>query len=101
PGEDQGNDGVLSVGEDWVFLATYTLVQADIDNGSVDNQASVSALSVGDDTPVNDSDNITTLLPANLCAPAPAVEVTKQGVADVDTDSDGCIDGITYTFTVA
>jgi gliding motility-associated-like protein len=101
PGEDEGGDEVLSVGEDWVFQATYSLQQADIDLGSVDNQANVTALSAGDDTPVNDSDSITTFLPVDLCAPAPAIQVTKQGQANVDNDNDGCIDGITYTFTVA
>ncbi|MBW8241572.1 gliding motility-associated C-terminal domain-containing protein, partial [Muricauda oceani] len=99
--EDDNNDGILSVGEDWVFQATYTLVQADIDNGSVDNQASVSALSVGDDTPVNDSDNITTPLPANLCelVPIPSIGLIKIGTL-VDINEDSCVETIQYSFSV-
>ncbi len=97
--EDDNNDGVLSVGEDWVFQATYPLVQADIDNGSVDNQADVDALSVGDDTPVNDSDNINTPLPVNLCAPAPSIGLIKTGSL-VDLNMDGCVETILYSFSV-
>ncbi|WP_437395576.1 gliding motility-associated C-terminal domain-containing protein [Flagellimonas lutimaris] len=98
--EDDGNDGILSIGEDWVFKATYNLLQADIDAGFVINNADVSALSVGIDTPTADQVLVQTDLPADLCAPAPAIEVIKSSVLNIDNDNDGCLDGITYTFTI-
>ncbi|MCL4201928.1 MAG: hypothetical protein KJ000_05495, partial [Pirellulaceae bacterium] len=41
---DSDEDGDLDVGETWVFTASYTLTQADIDAGQVDNAASVTAI---------------------------------------------------------
>lgn len=101
PGEDDGNDGILSVGEDWIYQGTYALViPQDTDNGFVINQADVTALSVGNDTPVADNQIIQTDLPVDLCAPAPAIQLIKTGDPSVDADANGCVDGILYTFTV-
>jgi len=100
PNEDDNNDGILSIGEDWVFEGTHALIQADIDNGFVVNNADVAALSVGDNTPVADNQQVQTDLPIDLCAPAPAIELLKVGEVNIDNDNNGCLDGITYTFTV-
>ena len=100
PGEDENNDGILSIGEDWVFEGTHAVIQADIDNGFVINNADVSALSVGNDTPTADQAQVQTDLPADLCAPLPAIELLKVGNLNIDNDNNGCLDGITYTFTV-
>lgn len=40
---DGGVAGALEVGETWVFEATYTLTQDDIDSGALENTASVAA----------------------------------------------------------
>ncbi|WP_159075808.1 DUF7507 domain-containing protein, partial [Muricauda brasiliensis] len=99
PGEDDGNDGILSIGEDWTYQATYTLLQADIDLGAVTNQADVSALSVGNNTPVADNQNIQTNLPAELCLPA-GLALVKAGEL-MDLNEDGCDETILYSFRVS
>lgn len=40
---DAGSDGLLSVGEAWIYRLTYTVQQADIDAGGISNQAFVTA----------------------------------------------------------
>ncbi len=107
-GTDNGDDGILSIGESWTYESTYELQQSDIDNGFVQNQASATASSIGDNTPVSDdsddnslleNDITNTTLPAELCLPAPSIGAIKQGQL-IDEDVDGCIDSILYTFTV-
>ena len=107
-GTDNGDDGILSIGESWTYEATYELQQSDIDNGFVQNQASATASSIGDNTPVSDdsddnslleNDITNTTLPAELCLPAPSIGAIKQGQL-IDEDVDGCIDSILFTFTV-
>src|SRR5690606_33881706 len=81
----------------------------DIDNGSVLNQATVTANTVGSDVPVFDlsdnddfSENETTsvLVPNNACTDGgTSLGLIKQGVL-VDTNFDGCLDTVRYTFTV-
>ncbi|MDO6590181.1 MULTISPECIES: DUF7507 domain-containing protein [Rhodobacterales] len=54
---DDGDAGVLDVGEDWVYTVTYALTQDDIDAGGITNSVLVEADSP-DDTSVTDvSDN--------------------------------------------
>ncbi|MEL6681887.1 MAG: Ig-like domain-containing protein, partial [Pseudomonadota bacterium] len=54
---DDGDAGVLDVGEDWIYTLTYTLTQDDIDAGGITNSVLVEADSP-DDTAVSDvSDN--------------------------------------------
>lgn len=76
-GTDQNNDGILSIGESWTFEASYPLTQQDIDNGLIQNQASVSAEPVGLDNQVTDlsddndlfeDDATTTSVPTDACA---------------------------------
>ncbi|WP_318308308.1 DUF7507 domain-containing protein, partial [Flagellimonas crocea] len=106
PFGDNGDD-ILDGSEVWTYTATYDITADDINTGKVDNQAKVTAdvlnfpgISIEDNSD-NDSfleDQITTV-DLSSCQ-TPAIQVTKQGAANVDADSDGCIDGITYTFTV-
>ena len=108
-GTDTNDDGVLSVGETWTYEALYAITQNDIDNGSVLNQATVTANTVGSDVPVFDlsdnddfSENETTsvLVPNNACTDGgTSLGLIKQGVL-VDTNFDGCLDTVRYTFTV-
>ncbi|WP_159075766.1 gliding motility-associated C-terminal domain-containing protein, partial [Muricauda brasiliensis] len=88
---DDGNDGILSAGESWTFEAYKGISQIDIDMGSFNNQATVTAVTVGNDEEVTDfsDDNSTseddptnTLIPIDACI-----------------DGDECPDGIRYIFT--
>ncbi|WP_199912708.1 DUF7507 domain-containing protein, partial [Muricauda brasiliensis] len=108
-GTDINDDGILSKGETWSYETIYTITQADINIGSVTNQATITgtvvnsieqAMDLSDDDSPFEDDPTNTVVPNELCNPDPFIQVTKQGTADVDEDSDGCIDGITYTFTV-
>ena len=55
-GDSNGN-GVLDPGETWVYTGTYTITQSDIDNGGVDNQATVTYTDPNHNTYTNDSDD--------------------------------------------
>ncbi|WP_318344845.1 gliding motility-associated C-terminal domain-containing protein [Flagellimonas baculiformis] len=108
-GTDVNNDGVLSVGEAWSYEALYAITQNDIANGFILNQATVTANTVAGDIPVFDlSDNndlfenemTTTTIPNDACTDGGAsLGLIKQGVL-VDTNADGCVDTVRYTFTV-
>ncbi|MBR9855532.1 MAG: gliding motility-associated C-terminal domain-containing protein, partial [Algicola sp.] len=76
PGEDIGDDGILSVGESWTFTANYIITEIDIESGSVVNQATVFATIAGQQTKVSDlsDDNsplennpTETLVPEEIC----------------------------------
>ena len=96
------NNGILEVGEVWVYTAQYTVTQTDIDNGSYTNTASGTgnADTDGDgvgDTPVTDDDSAT----ASTAAMA-SLELLKEGTF-VDGNGDGFAQAgetVTYTFTV-
>ena len=55
---DIGSDNILGVGEAWMYNATYTVVQADVDGGSVTNTATASGTPAGG-TLANATDNVT------------------------------------------
>ncbi|MBA4743842.1 MAG: gliding motility-associated C-terminal domain-containing protein [Muricauda sp.] len=111
-GTDEGNDGILSSGETWIYEALYVITQEDIDNGSVINQATVSGQPVGLNIPVFDlSDNDSldedeptrTPVPDDACpsdgTPLFGIAIIKDAAGE-DTDFDGCDDSINYSFTV-
>ncbi len=108
-GSDMNNDGVLSFGETWTFEALYAITQNDIDNGSILNQATVTANTVANNIPVFDlSDNndffedemTATSVPNDACTDGgTSLGLIKQGVL-VDTNFDGCLDTVRYTFTI-
>ncbi len=108
-GSDDGDDGILSVGESWTYEALYELEQLDIDNGSVVNSATVSAQLLGTDTEVQDLSDDNSLLeddPTNTAVPNDACTDGSAGIgliktgALVDVNTDGCDESIQYTFTV-
>ncbi|WP_187289859.1 gliding motility-associated C-terminal domain-containing protein [Flagellimonas ruestringensis] len=108
-GTDDGNDGMLSAGETWSYEALYGITQADIDQGSVINQATVNGLPVGQDVPVSDLSDDDSLeedeptrtpVPDDVCPNDPADMGMIKEAELVDIDQDGCIDSILYTFTV-
>ena len=86
----------------------YVILQNDIDNGQVQNQATVNALTATN-APVSDLSDPTVPGPGanaptvtNL-TPAPALGVVKAAGSIVDANSDGKVDAgdtIAYTFTV-
>ncbi|QYM75597.1 hypothetical protein [Leucobacter luti] len=82
-----GEAGVLAPGEQVTATASYTLTQADVDAGSVDNDALVTGTPPTGD-PVEDPDEENTPLPQ-----APAITLVKTGKLNSDR--------IAYTFTVA
>ncbi|WP_067029600.1 gliding motility-associated C-terminal domain-containing protein [Allomuricauda sp. CP2A] len=101
PQNDTDTDGILSVGEQWSYQATYPLTQTDIDTGSVTNQAQVTAFEQGTTNQVTDVDGITTPLGANVCIAQASIGLIKTAGNDlVDVDNDGCPENIQYTFTV-
>ncbi len=86
----------LAPGDDTDCTATYTLTQADIDNGQVDNTATTTGTPPSGPN-VGDTDGETITLVAD-----PAITLTKTGSL-ADTDGDGADspgDVITYTFAV-
>jgi gliding motility-associated-like protein len=107
PGTDNGNDGILSVGESWTFRVTYSLTQQDIDNGSVTNQAMVSAQPVGfeaqiidqsDDDSFDEDQQTVTTVPADAC-PSEGTDPDFEIYTGITPNGDGIndyfrIDGI-------
>uniref|UniRef100_UPI003F498EDD DUF7507 domain-containing protein n=1 Tax=Aequorivita sediminis TaxID=3073653 RepID=UPI003F498EDD len=101
---DTDGDGELDVTETWIYEASYTITQADIDAGEVVNQATatgtapdqstvsdVSGSTIGNDDP--------TII--DLCQ-KPEIAIVKTGVFN-DENGDACAnvdETITYTFTV-
>ncbi|MBA4743845.1 MAG: gliding motility-associated C-terminal domain-containing protein [Muricauda sp.] len=109
PESDEGEDGILSIGESWTYEALYELEQPDIDNGNVVNSATVSAQMLGTDTEVQDQSDNDSLLeddPTNTVVPNDACTTGSAGIgliktgALVDVNTDGCDESIQYTFTV-
>jgi gliding motility-associated-like protein/uncharacterized repeat protein (TIGR01451 family) len=98
---DTNNDGILDLTETWVYTATYTIDQDDIDAGQVVNQAlatGVSPLGVTvqdlSGTAIDNDTPTVTDLPQN-----PVIAIIKAGVID-SGDCTQVGDVITYTFTV-
>ncbi len=81
----------LAPGDVATGTATYTLTQADVDAGEVENTASVTGTPPTGD-PVTDDDTFTTPLPAD-----PSIALVKTGVLDGVAAAG---DTITYTFEV-
>ncbi len=104
---DAGNDGVLSGGEEWIYNAIYDITQNDIDQGEVQNQATVTAirpnnnqaLDLSDDDSFVENDPTITLLDESCDNWVSPLGLIKSG-EPVDQDNDGCNEGIEYTFSV-
>lgn len=87
PVSDTGQQGKLDVGETWTFNGSYTVTQADLDAGKVDNTATADSDQTGPDT-----DDATVPADQN-----PALNIIKT--ADEKT-FDAAGDVIHYTITV-
>lgn len=86
-----GAPGELAPGEWVVATATYVLTQADLDEGGVDNTATVTAIPPSGD-PIDASDDVTVPIDA-----APAIDFVK----DAELSGEGAVgDEVAYTFTV-
>ena len=70
--DDTDGDGVLDVGETWIYTSTYAITQADIDAGSVYNLA----VADSDESDPADDDN-TEPLPQN-----PVIDILKTFADD-------------------
>lgn len=106
---DTGNDNILGIGEEWTYNFVYDITQSDIDQGMVQNQATVEAhlsnnvnIQVSDfsddDSYAENDPTITSV--AGACIPNPGIGLIKQGEL-VDSNDNGCEESIIYTFTVA
>ncbi|PRZ19378.1 DUF7507 domain-containing protein, partial [Flavobacterium granuli] len=101
---DLNNVGILDVGETWLFTATYTVTQTDVDNGQITNQASVNGTApdttiVTDQSGSSTTNNDPNVIP--ICNTA-SIAITKDGIYQ-DTNQDGIPnlgDKIVYNFVV-
>ncbi len=109
PESDDGGDGILSVGESWTYQAIYNIVQTDIDNGFVENTATVTMFNLcntaqvgdtSDDNSNTENDPTNIPIPNDACTDGNAsIGLIKTGAVQ-DVNQDGCPESILYTFTV-
>ncbi|NNF31943.1 MAG: VWA domain-containing protein, partial [Flavobacteriaceae bacterium] len=101
PGPDSGdtnNNGELDTTEVWTYTATYTVTQADIVNGQVENTVTVDGNVTGSSSTynVNDEDTETVALCQNA-----EIEITKATDGDTANCNPYVVGStINYTFTV-
>lgn len=102
---DTDSDNQLDINETWSYTANYTITQANIDNGSVTNQATVTGTSISGNNVSDLSDNDSILeddqTQTNLCQ-SDGIALIKTATFN-DEDTDGCSDvgeTITYNFTL-
>ncbi len=104
-GDDNSNSQMES-DEVWLFTSAYPIQPSDIANGSVINQAEVSATVLNEPdiilTDLSDDDSLLeddpTVVDLTQCQ-VPNIGLIKEGVL-VDVNEDGCLESILYTFTV-
>ena len=81
---DTDGDGELDVTETWSYTASYTITQSDIDNGQVDNLATVTGEDP-DNTIVTDTSSDPT--PCGTCTPDPScTDCTLTDLPDANVD---------------
>ncbi|PQB04811.1 DUF7507 domain-containing protein [Aureitalea marina] len=100
---DTDNDGQLDVTEQWIYEASYTITQDDIDAGEVVNQATVTGLTQ-DQTEVSDQSGTTVdtddATETDLCQ-EPAIAIVKTASYDDGGDCSEAGKPIIYTFAVS
>jgi gliding motility-associated-like protein len=104
-GDDNDNSQMES-DEVWLFTSAYPIQPSDIANGSVINQAEVSATVLNEPdiilTDLSDDDSLLeddpTVVDLTQCQ-VPNIGLIKEGVV-IDVNEDGCLESILYTFTV-
>ena len=84
---------LIPVGESVVGVATYTIIQADVDRGFISNIADVSAETPTDDLVEKESNEV--IVPTVL--PAPNITVTKSGTPRAGAEEGDTID---YEFEI-
>lgn len=102
---DTDGDQQLDVGEMWIYSATYTLTQADVDQGIVENYATAIAASplgerVKDLSGTSEDNDEPT---AVIICESPSMALVKTGVS-MDENGNGCADEnetIQYTFELS
>ncbi|MFV7236987.1 gliding motility-associated C-terminal domain-containing protein, partial [Flavobacterium sp. ZB4R12] len=103
---DVNNISILEVGETWIYTATYTVTQTDIDNGNITNQASVKGTAPDNTTIVTDKSGDSATEDGENVIPictTPDIAIVKTN--DITVGENGCAilkvgDVVTYTFTV-
>ncbi|MCP2032174.1 putative repeat protein (TIGR01451 family) [Okibacterium sp. HSC-33S16] len=88
-----GSTGTLAPGEQVTAIASYSLSQADVDAGFVNNTASVSGTSPTGD-PVTNEDDVRVDIPAT-----PGIDLIKLGAFDAGFSA-AAGDGVSYDFQI-
>ncbi len=108
---DINDDAKINPGETWIYTSSYDIIQDNIDNSPLNNQATINTTIVSAGTPVsddshptdfdNDGNTVTDL--SGTCAGFASIGFTKEADINslIDDDGDGCLDAIQYTFRVS
>ena len=108
---DANNNNMLDLTETWTYTATYTLLQSDINQGSIENKVRATGQG-GGETVMDDSDSDNTADggpgepdeddPTETPIPeAPSISIVKGSNLDLGTDRKATVgDMITYTYVV-
>ncbi|WP_190808572.1 gliding motility-associated C-terminal domain-containing protein [Flagellimonas sp. S3867] len=109
PANDTDDDGILTqgTGEEWTFTASYDITQADINGGDIFSRATVTALTVVGNIPVQDFSHPTDptldqdneILFSGTCDDTVGISIIRNAVLE-DSDADNCSDRIAITIDV-
>ncbi|MBF4470831.1 gliding motility-associated C-terminal domain-containing protein [Flavobacterium sp. HJJ] len=102
---DTNNNSILEVNETWIYKATYSVTQADIDTGTITNQATVNGLSPNNTTVTDLSGNLSTNNAPNVIPICTNPKIALVKTNDITAGENGCAalavgSVVTYTFTV-